>query len=204
MKKVLLYPGRYQPFASHHLEVFNKAVEKLKPDYSFIVSSDAKLDPKKRRWLTFKQKKSVADLFNVNNFICCKSPYAPREVVEYTKENIQDLVYIFLIGEKDMSVSPRFASLLRPGDIAYKKDKSLSYMQRYDYGQNNGFENAMDRGYIYVQENIKNSTGICSSTDLRDKIKNSSWKEFPDIIGLRSEPEMSELKSVHSMLRKSF
>ena len=82
MKKIAIYPGRFQPFGLHHQKVFESLQSEFGEVNVYIVTSN-KTDSDKSPF-TFTEKESIMTATGIpqNQIKEVKSPYAPQELFD--------------------------------------------------------------------------------------------------------------------------
>ena len=106
MKKVIIYPGRFQPMLSHHAEVYDR----LKAEYPGVdvyFGTSNKVEENKSPF-SFKEKQLIATAQGIdpNKVLLANRPYVWDDYAKYFDA---DKTHIFFaVGEKDMEDDPRF------------------------------------------------------------------------------------------------
>ncbi len=138
MKKLALYPGRFQPPHIGHMKAWQWMNQKF--GEAFVVTSD-KVDPP-RSPFNFNDKKRLHMFAGIpaNRIVQVKNPYQAGEIVE--KYDPNKTILVFGVSKKDMDEDPRFS--FKP-----KKDGSPGYLQPYKENQNN-LQPMSKHGYIAV------------------------------------------------------
>jgi hypothetical protein len=133
MKKLIFYPGRFQPFGPHHLAVYETLCETFKGDTVYILTSN-KVDSDKSPF-SFKEKRDIMESMGVprERIVQVVNPYKPTELTSKLKPNTFGAIFAF--SSKD---SGRFSFT--------KADGSESYFQPYDGEVKNFIE---DKAYVY-------------------------------------------------------
>ena len=104
MKKVVIYPGRFQPMLPHHAEVYKK-LQATFPDADVYISTSDKVDGGKSPF-NFKEKAEIMSQLHdipTDKIILAPQPYL---VDSYKQFNMQDSMVIFAVGEKDTKRFP--------------------------------------------------------------------------------------------------
>ena len=99
-KKIVMYPGRFQPFHSGHKEVYDEAVKKYGKENVYIITSN-KVDPPRSPLNFNERKKVITTMFSdipADKIIMVKNGYRPIELMEKKPD---DIVSIHILGEKD-------------------------------------------------------------------------------------------------------
>jgi len=189
MKKVVIYPGRFQPMGRHHYEVFKALVEDFEDTDVYIATSN-KVDPP-RSPLNFEEKKKIMMTHGIpeSNILQMRSPYNARELVDIL--DLDNTILIYAVGEKDMKDHPRFANL----DGITKKGKP-TYMKSHA-ASNENFKPATDHAYIMVAPHVSTklpSGEEMSGTTIRKAMANLNKENFEEIMGWYDEEIFNMLK----------
>jgi len=180
MKKVVIYPGRFQPMLSHHVKVFDYLKTHFK-DYEVYIGTSNKVDEEKSPF-NFKQKQMIAQAQGI----------APERVLEaqqpyvhtfYNQFDHSDTIVIFAVGEKDMNT--RFAmNNIDPDtglDMKVRANKDTGEFEPKYYQMINSIGDTpqtMDkRGYLFEVPNIESDGEVESASAFRNALKNSPDKE---------------------------
>ena len=140
---IAIYPGRFQPFGSHHAEAFNWLEKQFGKGKTFIVTSNVVNPPKSP--FNFAEKKAIISSYKIaDRLVMVKNPYKAEELMKRYDPNTTAVV--FMVGKKDMTEDPRFA--MKP-----KKDGTSSYFQPYDSNKNT-LEGYDKHGYLIVAPHI--------------------------------------------------
>ncbi len=177
-RKIILYPGRFQPMGKHHAEVFKSLQKKHGSENVFIVTSNKTAPP--RSPLNFEEKKKIMIKHDIpdSQILQVTSPYKVGDIAE--KFDSESDVIIYAVGKKDMEEAPRFRNL-----DGKKKDGSPTYFKSYDKNKRSlePFEN---HAYIMVADHISvslpNGEEMSGST-LRDAMKNLTPESFEGVMG---------------------
>lgn len=189
MKKVVIYPGRFQPMGRHHYEVFKALVNDFE-DTDVYVATSNKVDPP-RSPLNFEEKKKIMMTHGIPeaNILQMKSPYNARELVDIL--DLDNTILIYAVGEKDMKDSPRFANL----DGVTKKGKP-TYLKSHA-ASNDKFKPATEHAYIMVAPHVSTklpSGEEMSGTTIRKAMANLNKENFEEIMGWYDEEIFNMLK----------
>ena len=105
MKKLVIYPGRFQPFHKGHAQVYQWLKNKFGDAY--IATSDKVEAPKSP--FNFKEKKQMMRLAGVpaGKIKQVLNPYMAREILK--DFDPKTTVLIFAVSQKDMEEDPRFS-----------------------------------------------------------------------------------------------
>jgi len=174
---ICIYPGRFQPFASHHAQVWRMLCAKFGESNVFIaptLTSGNEENPfspdEKMRFITAYAPNS--------QIIFCKSPYSATEILE--KFNPINTIAVFAYGEKDRA-RIRFT----------KKDGTNGWFRPYSDNPNI----TMDRGgYAYVVPTMVGSSGVLHSGLIRNYFKSGfDYPRFCEIMKLNTNSTSWEL-----------
>lgn len=168
MKKVVIYPGRFQPMLPHHAEVYKK----LQADFSdadiFVATSD-KVDGKKSPF-NFKEKAEImAQLHDipVDKIILAPQPYL---IDSYKKNfNQEETMVIFAVGQKD--AEERFPMKNvdeKTGlDMRVRGEPGPKYYQMINTLKQHPALPMSERGYIHVAPNVGKNGEVASASAFR-------------------------------------
>jgi len=181
-RKIVLYPGRFQPMGRHHLEVFKQLENKWGKGNVYIITSD-KVDPP-RSPLSFEDKKIVMIKHGIpeNQILFAKSPYRSDELENYFDP--QNTTAIYAVGKKDMNEDPRFANL---GGVT--KSGSPAWYRNYEANKDS-LETYDKHGYVmvapHVSIDISGFGEMCGST-IRACLENLTPEVFKNLMGWYDE-----------------
>jgi len=180
MKKVVIYPGRFQPMLSHHAKVFDY-LKTTFADYEVYIGTSNKVEEGKSPF-NFKEKQKIAMAHGIdpNRVLEAQQPYVHTF---YDQFNHEDTVVIFAVGEKDMNT--RFAmNNVDPDtglDMKVRPNKDTGEIEPKYYQMINSIGDApltMDkRGYLFEVPNQKDGDEVSSASAFREAFKNSPDKE---------------------------
>ena len=165
MKKVIIYPGRFQPMMRHHAQVFSWLQSQFPEGEVYIATSD-KTDGESSPF-SFAEKQQIAALgfgLPAQKMLQVRNPYDPLNYPFDTESTVM----IFVVGAKDM----------RPGSERFKFDnldpETGLNMQVRDPTRPTHIQPistmgrdplpAKYRAYIYVTENILDEEGEAAKT----------------------------------------
>ena len=162
-KLIVVLPGRFQPFHSGHLEIYNQLISKFGKDKVFIITANPKkLDDKNP--LTFKEKRSLIEASGIpsNKIIEMKgSAYNNLDILKSLNENpVNDKLLIVSFSEKDEEKQKLIGKY-------YKKFEDINSMNTSD-----------KNGYIY----IANFTKKINATEIREFLKQGKLKPIMEMI----------------------
>lgn len=170
MKKVIIYPGRFQPMLPHHAQVF-RSLQANNPDVRVFIATSDKVDPP-RSPFGFDEKVSImknALGIPEESVLRVKSPYNNREYEQhFDAENTQ---LIFAVGEKDMQEDPRFSFPETGLDIKVKTGEP-KYLQSINT-VNMGILPMSQRGYVMIAPTVTVNGETASATKFRNAMMNA-------------------------------
>lgn len=195
MKKVVIYPGRFQPMLGHHASVYQKLVNEY-PDAEVYITTSDKVEAD-RSPFNFKEKQLIATGHGIDpkKVLQVRRNYHPEDLEPYIQDPDNTAVY-FAVGQKDMEDDPRF----KFSDIDEKTGLSLKQNgEPYYFQMINSIKKEpkpmMDRGYIIVVPNEKGDVenGILSASAFRKAIadapdKNAAKEVFTKYFKNYNEP----------------
>ena len=176
MKKVVIYPGRFQPMLSHHAEVFS-ALQQQFPDAEVYIGTSDKVDPPKSPF-SFVEKQNIARALGIDDqrVLEAKRPYHKDDYTQYFDE--EETIIFFAVGEKDalerfpMNNVDQATGL----DMRVRGEPGPKYYQMINtYKQD---PKAMsERGYITVAPSIVVDDEVASASAFRQALSNSPDRE---------------------------
>lgn len=188
MKKVVIYPGRFQPMLSHHVKVYRSIQEQFPGADVYIGTSD-KVDGEKSPF-NFQEKRLIAKAHGIDpsKFLLAPRPYHNMDYEANFKEmsdqfDPEKVQIFFAVGEKD--VLQRFPmSNLHPEtglDMKIKPNKDTGKVEPKYYQMINTYKQDPQpmsvRGYIAPIDNvIDDMEEVESASAFREALKNA-----PDI-----------------------
>ena len=175
MKKVIIYPGRFQPMLSHHATVFERLVGE-NPDHEVYIATSDKVEPGKSPF-NYKEKQLIATGHGIdpNKVLFARSPYNNVELAKYFDEENTEI--FFAVGEKDMETDPRFTfNNLDKDGINIKQNGEPYYYQMINTYKDNPMP-MNKRGYIMVVPTISGEEEVASASSFRNAIKTAPNKE---------------------------
>ena len=177
-RKIILYPGRFQPMGKHHAAVFAKLQEDFGDNNVYILTSDKVELPNSP--LNFDQKKKVMSMYKIppKQILKLTNLYGKRDLEEHF--NPLDTIAIYTIGFKDMQKNPRFSNLdgvKENGEPAYMKSykENLDNLQTFDKS-----------GYVMVANNVSIDIpkfGEMCGTSIRSCLKSIDKEAFIRLFG---------------------
>ena len=188
MKKVVIYPGRFQPMLSHHVKVYRSIQEQFPGADVYIGTSD-KVDGEKSPF-NFQEKRLIAKAHGIDpsKFLLAPRPYHNMDYEANFKEmsdqfDPEKVQIFFAVGEKD--VLQRFPmSNLHPEtglDMKIKPNKDTGKVDPKYYQMINTYKQDPQpmsvRGYIAPIDNVIDDMEEVESASAFRK----ALKDAPDI-----------------------
>jgi len=176
MKKVVIYPGRFQPMLSHHAKVFHGLQQEFPGAEVYIGTSD-KVDPPKSPF-SFVEKQNIAKALGIDDqrVLEAQRPYHKDDYTQYFDED--ETVIFFAVGEKDqMTRFPMNNKDQETGlDMRVRGEPGPKYYQMINtYKQD---PKAMsERGYITVAPSIVVDDEVASASAFRQALLDSPDRE---------------------------
>lgn len=167
MKKVVIYPGRFQPMLPHHAEVYKKLQATFSDAEIYVATSD-KVDGTKSPF-NFKEKAEImAQLHDIPMDKIIKAPQ-PYLIDSYTKNfNQEDTMVIFAVGEKDTDRFPMKNVDPETGlDMRVRGEPGPKYYQMINTLKQHPALPMSERGYIYVAPNVGTNGEVASASAFR-------------------------------------
>lgn len=167
MKKIIIYPGRFQPMLPHHAEVF-RTLQSNNPDAEVYIATANKVeagkspfDAQEKLSIMTQQHDIPQDriIIPAGNNLYNKDSYAST----FTPAEQHSL--FFAVGQKDMEESPRFA--FKP-----LKDGSDSYLQNgTDVINTNNAQSMLKHGYVVQAPTVTGISGdVASASAFRNAL----------------------------------
>jgi len=154
MKKIVIYPGRFQPMLPHHAEVYNRLQAKF-PDADVYIASSNKVDGAKSPF-NFQEKSTImttAHGIPANKIILAANPY----LVDSYKAQFdqQNTMVIFAVGGKDDQRFPMNNIDDSTGlDMTVRGEPRPKYYQMINTLKQHPPLPMGERGYIYITPTI--------------------------------------------------
>ena len=168
MKKVIIYPGRFQPMLSHHAEVY-KQLNSQFPDADVFVGTSDKVEPPKSPF-NFKEKQAIAAAHGIpaDHVLMAARPYHKDDYAKYFNEN--DTIIIFAVGEKDLDRFPFSNVDEKTGlDMTVRGDPRPKYYQKINTLQADP-RPMSERGYITLAPTIMTGDEVASASAFRQAL----------------------------------
>ena len=177
MKKVVIYPGRFQPMLPHHAEVYKKLQAQF-PDASVYVATSDKVEMPKSPF-NFKEKAEIMTQLHdipADKIIQAKVPYL---VDSYTKAFDQEnTMVIFAVGEKDTDRFPMSNVDTETGlDMKVRGEPGPKFYQMINTLERHPALPMSQRGYIYVAPNIDKGDVVASASAFRNAFNSATDNE---------------------------
>lgn len=172
VKKIVIYPGRFQPMLRHHAEVYSKLQTEF-PDADIYVGTSDKVELPNSPF-KFKEKQMIADAHGVpaNRVLLAPRPYHKDDYAKYFDEN--NTIIIFAVGEKDMDRFPFPQIDPKTGlDMTVKGERRAKYYQKINTLSDGALPMSM-RGYITLAPTIKLGDEVASASAFRSALKQAA------------------------------
>lgn len=171
MKKVIIYPGRFQPMLSHHAEVYKQLQAQFSDAEVYVGTSD-KVEGEKSPF-NFKEKQMIAQAHGIDpsKVLLAKRPYH-KDDYPFDEDNT---VIIFAVGEKDLdrfpfnNVDPK-TNL----DMTVRGEPKPKYYQKINTYRTDP-KPMSERGYITLAPTVKTGDEVASASAFR-----KAFKDAPD------------------------
>ena len=163
MKKVVIYPGRFQPMLPHHANVYTQLQAQF-PDADVYISTSDKVEPGKSPF-NFKEKAEImSQMHNIpmDKIIQAKSPYL---VDSYAKSFDQDnTMVIFAVGAKDEDRFPMKNLDPNTGlDMTVRGEARPKYYQMINTLKQHPALPMGERGYVYNAPTVRSDNDEVAS-----------------------------------------
>jgi len=168
MKKVIIYPGRFQPMLSHHAEVY-KQLKSQFPDAEVFVGTSDKVEAPKSPF-NFKEKQAIATAHGLpaDHVLMAARPYHKDDYAKYFDEN--NTIIIFAVGEKDLDRFPFNNVDAKTGlDMTVKGEPRPKYYQKINTLQADP-RPMSERGYITLAPTIMTGDEVASASAFRQAL----------------------------------
>ena len=181
MKKVIIYPGRFQPMLSHHAQVFDQ-LGALYNDADVYIATSDKVEPGKSPF-NFEEKKKIIASHGIDpsKVLYARSPYNWEELSQYVSD-VENTVIYFAVGEKDMESNPRFRfDNIDDKGINQKIKGGATYYQMINTYKDEPLP-MNKRGYILKVPTISTEEEVASASAFRKAISTAPDKESAKLI----------------------
>ena len=171
MKKVIIYPGRFQPMLSHHAEVYKQLQAQFSDAEVYVGTSD-KVEGEKSPF-NFKEKQMIARAHGIDpsKVLLAKRPYH-KDDYPFDEDNT---VIIFAVGEKDLDRFP--FNNVDPDtnlDMTVRGEPKPKYYQKINTYRTDP-KPMSERGYITLAPTVKTGDEVASASAFR-----KAFKDAPD------------------------
>ena len=175
MKKIVIYPGRFQPMLSHHVQVFKK-LEQTYPDAEIYIGTSNKVEGVKSPF-NFNEKQKIAQAHGLDpkKILLANRPYHKDDYNKYFNED--NVAIIFAVGEKDLDRFPFNNVDEKTGlDMTVRGEARPKYYQKINtYKQDP--QPMATRGYITIAPTIKVNDEEASASAFRSALQNAPSEE---------------------------
>lgn len=168
MKKVVIFPGRFQPMLKHHLETYSRLQAQFPNSDVYIATTD-KVDGE-RSPFNFKEKQQIIQSLGIpaNKVLQVRRPYFKDDYIQYFDES--NTIVVFVIGEKDVDRFPFDNINPKTGLDMGKNGRNVpKYFQKINT-YNTDPRPMSERGYIAVAPTIDSNGDTASSSAFRSSI----------------------------------
>lgn len=168
MKKVIIYPGRFQPMLAHHAEVY-KQLKSQFPDADVFVGTSDKVELPKSPF-NFKEKQAIIASHGIpaDHVLMAVRPYHKDDYAKYFDENTT--IIIFAVGEKDLDRFPFNNVDPNTGlDMTVKGEARPKYYQKINTLKADP-RPMSERGYITLAPTIMTGDEVASASAFRQAL----------------------------------
>ena len=167
MKKVIIYPGRFQPMLPHHAEVYNRLKSQFAGAEVYVATSN-KVEGSKSPF-NFEEKKAIMTGMHgipEENIILAANPYL---IDSYMKEFDQkNTMVIFAVGGKDEDRFPMRNIDDKSGlNMTTRGETRPTYYQMINTLKQHPALPMSDRGYIYLAPTVAGGGEVASASAFR-------------------------------------
>ena len=167
MKKVVIYPGRFQPMLPHHAEVYNKLRAQF-PGAEVYVATSNKVEGSKSPFSFEEKKQIITQMHGIpdENIILAANPYL---IDSYMKEFDQkNTMVIFAVGGKDEDRFPMKNIDDSTGlNMSLRGETRPTYYQMINTLEQHPALPMSDRGYIYLAPTVAGGGEVASASAFR-------------------------------------
>jgi len=188
MKKVVIYPGRFQPMLSHHVAVYDYLVKTFSDAEVYIGTSDKVAEGSP---FNFKEKQAIALAQGIdpNKVLFAPQPYVHTFYKQFDHDNT---IVIFAVGEKDMAERFAMNNVDPETGLDMKvKDPEPKYYQMINSMKDTPLPMSK-RGYLFEVPNIDLDGEVASATAFRNSIKDSPDREAAKQVFMKQFKEYNE------------
>ena len=172
MKKVVIYPGRFQPMLPHHAEVYKKLQAQF-PDADVYVATSDKVEMPKSPF-NFKEKLSIISTMHdipVDKVILAPNPYLVDSYAD--RFDVDNTMVIFAVGSKDDNRFPMNNIDPNTGlDMTVRGETKPKYYQMINTLKQHPALPMSERGYIYHAPTIEKGDDVASASAFRNACPN--------------------------------
>jgi hypothetical protein len=173
MKKVVIYPGRFQPMLPHHAEVYKKLQAQF-PDADVYVATSDKVEMPKSPF-NFKEKLSIISTMHdipVDKVILAPNPYLVDSYAD--RFDVDKTMVIFAVGSKDDDRFPMNNIDPNTGlDMTVRGETKPKYYQMINTLKQHPALPMSERGYIYHAPTIEKGDDVASASAFRNAFANA-------------------------------
>ena len=167
MKKIIIYPGRFQPMLPHHAEVYNRLQSRFAGAEVYVATSN-KVEGSKSPF-NFEEKKAIMTGMHgipEDKIILAANPYL---IDSYMKEFDQkNTMVIFAVGGKDEDRFPMKNIDDSTGlNMATRGETRPTYYQMINTLEQHPALPMSDRGYIYLAPTVAGGGEVASASAFR-------------------------------------
>ena len=177
MKKIVIYPGRFQPMLPHHAEVYKKLQAQF-PDADVYVATSDKVDGSKSPF-NFKEKVEIMTQLHdipADKIILAPQPYLVDSFK--TNFNTEDTMVIFAVGEKDTDRFPMKNIDPETGlDMKVRGEPGPKYYQMINTLKQHPALPMSERGYIFIAPNVEGDGEVASASAFRKAFTSVATEE---------------------------
>ncbi|MDA9225470.1 hypothetical protein N9O93_02150, partial [bacterium] len=168
MKKIVIYPGRFQPMLPHHAGVYQHLQAQF-PEADVYISTSDKVEGTKSAF-NFKEKVAImTDMHGIpaDKIIQAKSPYLVDSYkTQFDQENS---MVIFAVGGKDADRFPMNNVDDTTGlDMTVRGEARPKYYQMINTLKAHPVLPMSQRGYVYNAPTISDGDSVASASAFRD------------------------------------
>ena len=167
MKKVVIYPGRFQPMLPHHAEVYSKLQAQF-PGAEVYVATSNKVEGSKSPFSFEEKKEIITQMHGIpeDNIILAANPYL---IDSYMKEFDQkNTMVIFAVGGKDEDRFPMKNIDDSTGlNMSLRGETRPTYYQMINTLEQHPALPMSDRGYIYLAPTVAGGGEVASASAFR-------------------------------------
>ena len=167
MKKVVIYPGRFQPMLPHHAEVYSKLQAQF-PGAEVYVATSNKVEGSKSPFNFEEKKQIITQMHGIpeENIILAANPYL---IDSYMKEFDQkNTMVIFAVGGKDEDRFPMKNIDDSTGlNMSLRGETRPTYYQMINTLEQHPALPMSDRGYIYLAPTVAGGGEVASASAFR-------------------------------------